>query len=89
MIEVNEMRVILPALVEFTQNGEEHSVFVYLDHSKKDIVVPDASEIEDINEFKAAFAKYYNQKNPIAKQPVLPKDVFNKIDPTKFTEEKS
>lgn len=88
MIEVKNMRVILPALVEFTQNGEERSVFVYLDQSKKDIVVPDASEIENIDEFKAAFVDYYNKKNPIAAKPVLPKDVFNKIDPTQFTETK-
>jgi hypothetical protein len=85
-IEIKDVRLILPALVSFKQNEQEYTVFVYIDHAKKDIVIPDISDISDVEEFKKAFIKHYNSKNPISKTPVLPsKDIFNKIDPNNFT----
>ena len=85
-IEIKDVRLILPALVSFKQNDEELSVFVYIDHAKKDVVIPDMSGILDVDEFKRAFVKHYNSKNPVPKTPVIPKkDIFNKVDPTDFT----
>jgi hypothetical protein len=85
-VEIKDVRLILPALVSFKQNDQEYSVFVYIDQAKKDIVIPDTAEIVDVEEFKRAFAKHYNSKNPVPKTPVIPsKDIFTKVDPTNFT----
>ena len=84
-IEIKDVRLILPALVTYEQNDQEHTAFVYIDQAKKDVVIPDVSGILDIDEFKQAFVKHYNSKNPIPKAPVLPsKDFFKKIDPDTF-----
>jgi hypothetical protein len=48
-IEIKDVRLILPALVSFTQNDQDYSVFVYIDQGKKDIVIPDTSEIMKVN----------------------------------------
>jgi hypothetical protein len=85
-IEIKDVRLILPALVSFTQNDQDYSVFVYIDQGKKDIVIPDTSEIMDVEEFKQAFQKHYNSKNPVPKTPNLPdKDIFKKVNPSTFT----
>ena len=85
-IEIKDVRLILPALVSFKQNDQEYSVFIYIDQAKKDIVIPDTAGILDVNEFKKAFEKHYNSKNPVPKTPVIPsKNIFNKVDPTDFT----
>lgn len=85
-IEIKDVRLILPALVSFKQDDQDLSVFVYIDHGKKDVVIPDTTGILDVEEFKRAFVKHYNSKNPVPKTPTLPsKDIFNKIDPNSFT----
>ena len=85
-IEIKDVRLILPALVSFKQNDEELSVFVYIDQAKKDVVIPDTSGISDIDEFKRAFVKHYNSKNPLYKTPTLPSnEIFKKMDPNTFT----
>ena len=85
-IEIKDVRLILPALVSFKQNDKEYSVFVYIDQGKKDVVIPDTSDIADVDEFKRAFIKHYNSKNPVPKTPTLPsKDIFKKVDPNSFT----
>jgi len=85
-IEIKDVRLILPALVTFKQDDQELSVFVYIDQGKKDVVVPDPTGISDIDEFKRAFVKHYNSKNPVPKTPVLPdREIFKKIDPNSFT----
>lgn len=85
-IEIKDVRLILPALVSFKQDDQDLSVFVYIDQGKKDVVIPDTTGILDVEEFKRAFVKHYNSKNPIPKTPILPsKDIFNKIDPNSFT----
>jgi hypothetical protein len=84
MIEITDIRVLLPALVTFKQNNEELSVFAYVDQLKKDIVLPDASEIIDVDEFKTAFAAFYNSKNKANKIPPLPKSAMEKVDPEQF-----
>jgi hypothetical protein len=84
-IEIKDVRLILPALVSFEQNGEKLSTFVYIDQTKKDVIIPETSEIVDIDEFKKAFAQYYNSKNPVPKTPTLPSnEIFKKIDPNIF-----
>lgn len=86
-IEIKDVRLILPALVSFKQDDQEFSIFVYIDHAKKDVVIPDLPEGLDTNEFKQAFFKHYNSKNPVPKTPKLPdKEIFNKIDPNTFKE---
>lgn len=86
-IEIKDVRLVFPALVSFKQNEEEFTVFVYVDQTKKDVVIPDTTGISDINEFKKAFAEHYNARNPLPKAPVLPsKDIFKKIDPNSFKE---
>jgi len=84
-IEIKDVRLILPALVYFKQNDQEHTVFVYVDQAKKDIIIPDPSDISDVEEFKQAFQKHYNSKNPVPKTPSLPdKDIFKKVNPSTF-----
>lgn len=86
-MKIKEVRLILPALITFEQDDKEYTTFVYIDQAKKDIVIPDTTDILDVDEFKRACAKYYNLKNPVPKTPVLPsKDIFNKIDPNTFKE---
>jgi len=83
-IEIKEVRLLFPAMVVFTQDSEENSVFVYLDQTKRDIVIPDVGGL-NVGEFKLAYAEYYNKKNPAPKPPVMPdKEIFNKIDPNSF-----
>jgi hypothetical protein len=84
-IEIQDVRLILPALVSFKQDDQELSVFVYIDQGKKDVVIPDATGINDVDEFKRAFVKHYNSKNPVPKTPTLPdKDIFKKMNPNSF-----
>lgn len=71
-MEITDIRLLLPALVSFKQNGKETSVFVYVDQLKKDVVIPDSTYITDIDEFKANFAKYYNSRNRAVKIPSPP-----------------
>jgi hypothetical protein len=84
-IEIQDVRLILPALVSFKQDDQELSVFVYIDQGKKDVVIPDTTGINDVDEFKRAFVKHYNSKNPVPKTPTLPdKDIFKKMNPNNF-----
>lgn len=81
-IEIKEVRVILPAFVSFSRNGEEYSAFVYIDQARKDVVVPDMTDIGNLDEFKKAFLEYYHSKNPLPKVPTFPnKDILNKTKP--------
>jgi hypothetical protein len=81
-IEIKDVRLILPAMVSFVQNGEEFSTFVYIDQARKDVVVPDSTDILDIEAFKKAFKEHYNSKNPLPKVPTMPnKEIFNKTKP--------
>jgi len=84
MIEITDIRVLLPALVTFKQGDEELSVFAYVDQLKKDIVLPDTSEIINVDEFKTAFANFYNSKNKANKIPPLPRSAMAKVDPEQF-----
>lgn len=84
MIEITDIRVLLPALVSFKQNDQDLSVFAYIDQLKKDVVLPDTSEIINVDEFKAAFATFYNSKNKANKIPPLPKNAMEKVDPDQF-----
>lgn len=84
MIEITDIRILLPALVTFKQNDQDLSVFAYIDQLKKDIVLPDASEIVNVDEFKAAFATFYNSKNKANKIPPLPRSAMEKVDPEQF-----
>ena len=86
MIEIKDIRLLLPAMVSFKKDDVEQSVFVYIDQGKMDIVIPDTTGIENVEEFRSSFAKYYNSKNPAYKTPPLPKDMLNKINPKDFTE---
>lgn len=84
-IEIKDARLLLPALVYFTQNGKDYNTFVYIDQARKDVIIPDTSEIADIAEFKQSFLKYYNSKNPVPKTPMFPSgDIFAKVNPDKF-----
>jgi hypothetical protein len=84
MTEITDIRLLLPALVTFKQNGQDLSVFAYIDQLKKDVVLPDISDIPDVSEFKAAFANFYNSKNKANKIPPLPKSAMEKVDPEQF-----
>lgn len=85
-IEIKEMRLILPALVTFTQDGEEKSLFVYLDQANRDIMIPDETGI-DVTEFKSELVKYYNSKNKSVKTPEIPKDIFKSFNSKDYTQE--
>lgn len=84
MTEIKDIRILLPALVSFKQNDEELSIFVYIDQLKKDLVLPDTSEIINVEEFKAAFSTFYNSKNKPIKVPPLPKHAMENVDPEQF-----
>lgn len=84
MIEITDIRVLLPALVNFKQDDKELSIFVYIDQLKKDVVLPDMSDISDLEGFKAAFAIFYNSTNKANKIPPLPKRAMEKVDPEQF-----
>jgi hypothetical protein len=75
-IEITNARMLLPLIVSFKDGDKEYSAFIYLDQTKQDIIVPDASDILNMDEFKTAFAKYYKLKNPIIKVPDVPKVDF-------------
>lgn len=81
--EIKDIRLILPAMVTLKQNDEEISVFVYIDQARMDVVIPDTTEVKDVDEFKKAFLKYYTNKNPIPKSPEVPKNLF-KQDASNF-----
>lgn len=83
MIEITDIRMLLPAMVNFKQNGEEFSSFVYIDQLKRDVILPDASEI-NVEEFKAAFINFFNLKNKTNKIPPLPKSAMEPINPEQF-----
>ncbi len=58
-----------------------------MDSLKSDIIIPDTSDIPDVDEFKEACRKHYILKNPAYKTPDLPsKEIFKKIDPNSFKE---
>jgi hypothetical protein len=80
-IEINEIRLLLPAIVTFTQDGEKKSIFVYLDQANRDVVIPDET-IVDVNELKSELVKFY--KNRSIKTPELPKDIFKSFNPNEF-----
>jgi hypothetical protein len=84
MIEITDIRVLLPALVSFKQDDKELSIFVYIDQLKKDVVLPDMSDISNLEEFKAAFTTFYNSKNKANKIPPLPRSAMEKVDPEQF-----
>jgi hypothetical protein len=87
-VEIKDVHLLLPALVTCNNDGQEFTVFIYIDQAKKDVIIPDPATpagIIDSEHFKEAFFKYYNKKNPAYKTPILPSsDIFNKVDPTKF-----
>lgn len=86
-MEVTDIRLLLPAMVSFKTDDKDYSVFVYIDQIKKDVIVPDASDILDLDEFKKAFAQFYNKKNPAVKIPTPPSKDFQNISPKAFTGE--
>lgn len=85
-MEIIDIRLLLPATVSFKIDNEEHSVFIYIDQMKKDIIIPDFPEgiNFDFAEFKNAFAKFYNLKNPAVKIPMPPKTEFQDIKIKEF-----
>lgn len=84
MIEITDIRVLLPALVNFKQDDEILSVFAYVDQIKKEVVLPDTSGIINVDEFKAAFATFYNSKNKANKIPPIPKNTMENFHPDQF-----
>ncbi len=86
-VEIKDVRLLLPAMVYCEKDGQEFSVFVYIDQAKKDIIIPDpvtSAGIIDAEHFKEVFFKYYSFKNPPPKPPVMPnKDIFN-MDPSRY-----
>jgi hypothetical protein len=60
-MEIKEVRLLLPAMVKYTHNGEDLSMFVYIDQIEGKLVIPDESV--DREELKECFAKY-NVKKP-------------------------
>ena len=80
-MEITDIRLRLPAIVTFKQNDKDLSVFVYLDQIKMDVVIPDDTEITNVEEFKKAFAKY--NKSQMSKTSDVP--VFKKMNPNDFT----
>lgn len=68
MLEINDVRMLVPATVSFTQNNKKLSVFVYVDTVGKDLIIPDSSDIEDVSDFKAKFSGKY----PFYKKNVIP-----------------
>ena len=84
-VEIKDVKLLLPAIITYEKdNGEEESVFIYIDQINKDCVIPDSGSL-NVNEFKEAFAKYYVTKNPVYKNPGLPKDILKGINPEDFT----
>lgn len=82
MIEINEVRILLPAFVTFKENGEEKSVFVYIDGN--DLIIPDMSGISV--EFKQAFLDFYKKQKRVYKTPDLPRDMLKDFNPRDYTD---
>ena len=62
-IEIQTVRMLLPATVLFKQDGEDMEVFVYIDQIQRNVIIPDMSGIKDVVEFKNQFSNYTTQKD--------------------------
>lgn len=80
-IEIQSVRLLLPATVLFKQDGEDVEVFVYIDQLQRNVIIPDETEINDVEEFKKQFSKFYNPKKPV----IIPKvPSINQPDKKKY-----
>jgi hypothetical protein len=68
-MEIKEVRLLLPAMIKYTHNGEELSKFVYIDQVEGKLVIPDG----DDEKLKECFLKYNIKKPRII--PTPPKNV--------------
>jgi hypothetical protein len=78
-MEIKEVRLLLPAMVKYTCNGEDLSAFVYIDQIEGKLVTPD--ETVDSAELKECFLKYNSKKPRVIPEP--PKNV-QKFDIKEF-----
>ena len=87
-IKIKNIKLLLPAIISYEQDGEECSIFGYIDQAKQDIVFlkqPDYGFPFDMDELKKAFLDYGESRNPVYKSPTVPKNVFKKIDIPNFS----
>lgn len=70
-MEIKEVRLLLPAMIKYTSNGEELSAFVYIDQVEGKLVIID--ETRDSAELKECFVKYNTKKPRVI--PMPPKNI--------------
>jgi hypothetical protein len=85
-MKINGIKILFPVLISYTENDTEVSVFVYLDQFKKDIIIPDTSDINDIELFRKEALKFIETQYKVIKAPEVPKDGFKAIDPQGYKE---
>ena len=87
--EIKELRVLLPALIEF--NEEAHyggCALVYIDQIKGDVIIPGESTsrpyILNQEAFTEAVRKYMIESVKQVDIPSVPREGFEKLDPESY-----
>jgi hypothetical protein len=86
MIKIKSIRILLPALVEFSENDKEDIAFLYVDQVTNDILIPDSSLIEDVEIFKEKLQDYLKSKKREIITPQSPIRDIDKLKPEDFME---
>lgn len=87
--QIKELRVLLPAIVEFDEDGHFGGVtLVYIDQLKGDVILPgDFTRNHSVfnqEAFEDAVRKYMVKSVKQVDIPSMPKDGFEKLDPESY-----
>ncbi len=84
MMKIKELRALWPAIVEFEEDGNSNSVLIYMDQIKGEVIIPEVSEIKNLEAFEEAVRKYMIDSVVRVEAPSVPREGFEKLDPESY-----
>lgn len=83
-MEILDCKVVLPAFFTYKHDDVIDTIFCYIDHFNKSVVIPDCPDPIREELSKLAY-DYIISKSHFIPIPKIPNEGFSKIDPKNFT----
>lgn len=77
-VKINGLRLLLPASIDFEEDGVQKSLFVYIDQINNDVIIPENSDVKYLKNLEEVLKKYLVKSRVVVDVPNLPKKGFNK-----------
>ncbi len=84
-MEISNVRVVLPAMVSYKDDsGNERGVFVYIDHSNREVILVDGDIPPDATELRKAIYDHVVAQKRTILAPPTPTEGFTKLNPETY-----